>query len=274
MRQKRGFTLIELLVVIAIIAMLLAILMPALGKVKEKAREVVCRSNCKQWGLIATLFTGDNDDKMPDYGSAANPSQVWVNIYREYYQDPSIRFCPSAVKEGTEEYSFGSVARKKGGKLLAWQQEYTGSFSDWPMDNGSYAINSWTGNPESGTSRDKNYGEYFFRKMFQKSASKLTFLLDGATLGLNPIESDGNNAPESDGDWTPGWVNSMKRVCLDRHNGKINVAFLDGTVRSVGLKELWSLKWSRQWDTQAGPANAWPEWMNKFKDHEYVGGRP
>ncbi|MCK4998101.1 MAG: prepilin-type N-terminal cleavage/methylation domain-containing protein, partial [Anaerohalosphaera sp.] len=253
--------LIELLVVISIIALLLAILMPALGKVKEKAREVVCRSNCKQWGVIAAVFTADNDDKMPDYGSAANPAEVWVNLYRDYYQEPSIRFCPSAVKPGTEEYSFGSVIRKKGGKNMAWQQEYTGSFSGLSLDNGSYAINSWTGNPVSGSSWDKNYGGHFFRKMFQSSASNIPFLVDGATLGLNPIVSDGNKAPEFDGDWSPGWVNSMKRVCLDRHSGKINAVFLDGSVRGVPLKEIWSLKWSRKWNTNLGPTNAWPEWM-------------
>ena len=62
---RRGFTLIELLVVIAIIALLLSILMPALGMVKEKAREVVCRTNLKQYGVAMTSYLAENDDKFP-----------------------------------------------------------------------------------------------------------------------------------------------------------------------------------------------------------------
>ena len=56
---KHAFTLIELLVVIAIIAMLLAILMPALGKAKEMARSVVCLSNLKQWNLCFKMYLSD-----------------------------------------------------------------------------------------------------------------------------------------------------------------------------------------------------------------------
>ena len=51
MRRRRGFTLIELLVVIAIIALLLAILMPAMGRVKKQSRKVACQANLKQWGV-------------------------------------------------------------------------------------------------------------------------------------------------------------------------------------------------------------------------------
>ena len=59
--KRKGFTLIELLVVIAIIALLLAILMPALGKAKEVARYVVCKTNMKQIGLATLLWSEDND---------------------------------------------------------------------------------------------------------------------------------------------------------------------------------------------------------------------
>ena len=62
----RGFTLVELLVVIAIIAILMAILMPALQRVKKQAREVACRSNMRQVGLIIYMYLQDNDFKMPN----------------------------------------------------------------------------------------------------------------------------------------------------------------------------------------------------------------
>ena len=66
--KKKGFTLIELLVVIAIIAMLLAILMPALGKVKKLAMRLVCGTNAKGMGTAMNVYAFDYDDAFPQQG--------------------------------------------------------------------------------------------------------------------------------------------------------------------------------------------------------------
>ncbi len=60
MRRAKGFTLIELLVVIAIIALLMAILLPALQRVNRQTKAAACQANLHHWGLIFSMYTDDN----------------------------------------------------------------------------------------------------------------------------------------------------------------------------------------------------------------------
>ena len=76
-KQIEGFTLIELLVVISIIALLLAIVLPSLQKVRYQGKIVVCKSNLRQWGLTTRLYASDYDGHFPQHSVPQSSMNIW-----------------------------------------------------------------------------------------------------------------------------------------------------------------------------------------------------
>ena len=272
--KKCGFTLIELLVVISIIALLLAILMPSLGKVKQKARAVVCMSNLKQWGVVFGLYASDNNDSlMRGYTGTNPPEYMWMEATRSYYENPDLRVCPETKKPLT------TAANSSNGLLgdphLMWGVWLIDQYWFTKGDYGSYGINEWVHDPPGGIDKVWMWKTTdHWRKTSVAGTNNIPLFLDSWWPGGFPNSYEGT---DNMGLRPPEFVGEcgvtgeeMKRFCIDRHGGgTVNGLFLDFSARKVGLKELYKLKWHRGFDTYniyTQPDAPWPEWMVSFKD--------
>jgi len=264
MRNRRGFTLIELLVVIAIIALLMAILMPALQRVKKQAQSVACMSRLKSWGLMFKFYTDDYDGSF-NPGWNEGERALWMNALRPYYKDEwDLLKCPTATRvdpagqQGTFMAMTRDVDLPGGGSYL---YEF------------SYGINNWTNAMTQ--DRGARLEEWFWKTTGVQGQYRIPVFADSTWHDGWPLASDEPaQMPHDFGGGNTGTTGEMNHHCIDRHNGWTNFLFMDWSVRHVGLKELWTLKWHRAFDTNGPYTKAggmapsdWPTWLRKYKDY-------
>jgi len=257
MKRKTGFTLIELLVVIAIIAVLMSILMPALQRVRHQAKVVMCGSRLHQWGLFFIMYTDDNGGNF-NPGWDIGESACWPVALKPYYKDSyDLLVCPLATK---------LMSVHGWGIFASWERDF-----DTPDGRGlevisSWDINSWT-NKMTDDRGDRKEKWFWKNTITFKGHSNVPVLGDGTWNDAWPRHTD--VPPSSDGlqggAGSFGTGDEMQHFCINRHkNGSIHILFADWSVRKVPLKELWRLKWNRDFDTST--VVAWPDWMQHFKD--------
>ena len=249
-QRRRGFTLIELLVVIAIIGILASLLLPVLSAAKIRAKRVQCISNLHQWVVAFTVYAGDNGDSMPmGWG---DPNGAWMVALSNFNANPQVSFCPMAqVTRDTLPDMWTHV-----GPNLAWGTMGSGAYpvmAPWgrPGLAGSYGINGWMYNPPGAPATP----DEFWRKLgatAQYGAGNVPVFGDCMWDGTNPSSSPLDAAPSAPNvEMNGGGISDF--ATLRHPNSKFpeNMAFADDSIRIVGLKQLWTLKWSPDFDTTA-----------------------
>jgi len=207
--MRRGFTLIELLVVIAIIAILAAMLLPVLGRAKERAARSVCMANLKQIALASFMYAQDYDEVYP---AGTWPTTVVVNLWPVLHN-------PGVPVQLWTDWTYPVYPYVKNGAVF-----------DCPTSPVKYPNGGG-----SATDVDGNYvynvnGVYDFPKTIAGILypAEIVLVMDGGDSYLIPGADTMTSLKGTlDEDWNPLTLDRASR-----HNEQANVAFVDGHVNS------------------------------------------
>jgi prepilin-type N-terminal cleavage/methylation domain-containing protein/prepilin-type processing-associated H-X9-DG protein len=256
---RRGFTLIELLVVIAIIAILAGLLLPALARAKQKAKDTQCISNEKQISLAMNMYLTDSQGKLLGYQNI----YTWIGLLQTNYSAlKGIRYCPAAPEKTPWGGPSGQTSPSTVAPDAFGTADYPWCWVNWSSGSfdaqGSYGYNGWC------YTRDPNGGDpasYFLTETSFVSGSRTPFFADAVWVDGWPNSNDVPNTDLYNGKNDGG----LGRFAIARHGGRSpgaaprqvpaksvlpgrnNVGFADGHVEPLKLNDLWALYWSKTW---------------------------
>ena len=223
-----GFTLIELLVVIAIIAILAAMLLPALSKAKQKAQATYCLNGLKQLGLGTMLYLNDNNDVFPacasrtTYGFAV---EDW--IYWRDEPDHPLKESPILVTVGSTSVK---VFRCPGDNDDTWRRKQA-----YPPYPASYTMTSWgiSGSKNLGMTSifGNSYSAPFKHSAIRNPAGKIMLAEEVTKLTKDDSPDANYKRVIDDGRYAP-----LYNLLTIRHSGYANAGFADGHVQRVDWK--------------------------------------
>ncbi len=257
---RKGFTLIELLVVISIIALLVGVLLPALGAARRTAMAIKCASNQKQMAVAWFGYSVDNEGAAAgsswSFRQALLPIQHWyVTLFPYYGSNPQLIRCPVAP----EPLTFSTTVNNFGTSTHAWLPAGENLLTATEDNYGGFGYNNWlessVPNYVSASVGNRGKDHVINRGIDAQVATGTTPLFgdnvwadSGWPLETHPLPRDFEDPGR---DISVG--GQLKRFCVNRHSMAINVAFLDGSTRRVNILDLWSLKWHAKWDAQEPP---------------------
>lgn len=213
---------------------------------RKRAREVVCQANLHRWHDIFQGYIDPNGRFVS--GDKGTPGFWWVKYLSEEHKDwkrTKIWFCPAA---STPVMTADGHSVQRPMIFRAWGI-YRGTGLGPNGISGSYGLNGYViliagGLYESGVSAKDGWQD--LREVL--NGNTVPMFVDALRYDLWPLPTD-TAASNEFAAWSS---NMMARCCINRHDAAVNCLFVDGSVRKVGLKELWTLKWHQSFNT-AGP---------------------
>ncbi len=191
--------------------------------------------------MLFKLYTDDYDGSF-NPGWDTGETGLWMNALRPYYRDNwDMLLCPTATRLMQDSTDWGTFKAAWRDVDIAGGGEYTYVFS--------YSINSWTNNMKA--DRGDRPVEWFWKNVNNITmADKIPVFADSTWHDAWTRHTDNPPATmDAFGIGDQGTTGEMDHFCIDRHDGFINSLFMDWSARRVGLKELWTLKWHREFIT-------------------------
>lgn len=227
MKRQTCFTLIELLVVIAIIAILAAMLLPALNKARDTARKASCTSNCKQQVSAILMYANDHDDFVPSlnnvksYGFAGWKYEIAPYMGLNISVDTTASTTEAEKETKLSIGAFKCPAQEPNALFTAAKKLFDGGYGyNW------YGVGGNTGDAV----RPCNGMGYM---QFRNKMPQITMPAETIAMGDSGIELE--NAPQGAALYSPGFTIPTQGI---RHNKAMNIGFADGHAGSLGLTEL------------------------------------
>jgi prepilin-type N-terminal cleavage/methylation domain-containing protein/prepilin-type processing-associated H-X9-DG protein len=245
-----GFTLIELLVVIAIIAILAAMLLPALAKAKAKAQAASCSSNMKNWGYATVMYLGDFQDKLPYFGD--DSSKYALEFWHAKLAPYVVKSTSSGVQFDQTDIYTNAVRKCPGGSYGGIPYSKTFGTPDY--------WNCWIG-ANFGYGNDPTFklsAPFFYGNLngslnpplkagqIKKASDAMIYMDSVSHYVYSPVEPAYYFTLDLNKDGVVDTMPQYPDVPFNNarptvHSDGSNVTLLDGHVERVSFKKLWEI---------------------------------